>query len=118
MAKFLNGFSSSETDMEVPGIAPLYIDYKNEHIVEAIKELITFILYKNNVHIAAWTSDIRHPFNKLLKENSKEICGSVGKMMAEQNMGDWLMKIKGLNDNELDILKNNPIICGLPINLL
>eukprot|EP01084_Bolivina_argentea_P280841 480363_1 len=119
MAKFINGFDGQEKNFDMAALCALYGDYDNNNhdMVECMNALITYCLMDNNVYFGTTFSDIRSPFTKFVNSNQRKLCGMVGSIMSEKGMLNILMKFTGLNDQQTNIIKSNPVIVKFPLLL-
>ena len=116
MSRFCNGMNGEETDFPMCYISPLYIDYENEEcdMKDAVRELVSYCLYKRGLNFGATIIDIKHPFNKLVKENERAICGIAGSIMSQKETLNLLVRFNGFNEEQLDYIKLRPITTKLP----
>eukprot|EP01084_Bolivina_argentea_P104356 186863_1 len=122
ISKFMNGFNGQEQDFNVSFIFPMFFDYDNsDHdMVECVSALITFCLQNNQTNLGLTMIDSRNPFIKFMDEydKSKQILGKIGSIMSEPESVNIVMKYKGLNDQQLNKIKSNPITAKLPAWML
>ena len=115
-SKLLNGMDGTEKDFRTMYLSPIYIDYKNTEydIPEAVSSLMSYMLKQHNRHFGTSISDTKHPYAHFVEKNERAILGRVGAMMSDKKAMNIIMKFSGLNDENMNMIKNNPLTVKLP----
>ena len=115
-SKLLNGMDGTEKDFKNILLTPIYIDYDNQEydIKECVYSLITYILGKTDTHFGiSWTHTL-NPYGQFVDANRKNLCGFVGSMMTEKEGINVMMKFTGIDNEKIDLIRNNPLSVKLP----
>jgi len=109
-----------EQDLETLGMWTLYMEEAKEHqadMAKCVKSLIKYSLQRNGAQLAMTIFHSSNPFGTYMAQKRDEIFGMIGSLGYEKENANILMRFEGLDEEQKNVIRANPVLIKMPVPL-